>query len=284
MVNSASSYLRLLGLTLLAALAMVSMARPGPFRSKRTIHSGTQPGLLHVTSGLSVHFDSTSNIVEDFVARENRVREAMKQFTFKRDVVLQTIGPKGEVTGEYIRNSKFIFDDRGNRIEHVFYHPRSTIREMRITKEDIQDLSGAQLLGIDITESDKYEFSYLGREVIDAGEALMIGVTPRQKPNPQHMSERYFVGRIWIEPLLFQIVKIKGIVEPRGKQRFPNFETWREWTTASFLFPSRTEADDILTFPKQRVHYRIKVHYYDYQRFASRVTITELAPPSDQHP
>jgi len=260
------------------------MAQRGPIESVGTIDSETAASLVHVRSELTLSVDSASTVLENFVATENRVREALNQHTFKRDVVLQTVGPDGEVTGEYIRNSKFIFDDRGNRIEHILYHPRSTIREMRITKEDIQDLSGAQLLGIDITESAKYELSYLGREVIDSGEALIIGVTPRQQPNPWRMRERYFVGRIWIEPMCFQIMKIKGSVEPQGKQRFAIFETWREWSNSSFLFPSRTEADDILRFPNQHVHYRIRVRYYDYQRFASRVTITELEPPANQHP
>ncbi|HKN83347.1 MAG TPA: hypothetical protein VJW17_07920, partial [Pyrinomonadaceae bacterium] len=70
-------------------------------------------------------------IVASFIKTESELREALKQHTFKRDVVLQTIGPNGEVTGQYIRNSQFLFDDKGNRIERVTYHPPSTIREMR---------------------------------------------------------------------------------------------------------------------------------------------------------
>src|SRR5207253_11439202 len=103
-----------------------------------------------------------ASILASVVAAENKVREALNQHTFKRDVVLQTIGPNGEVTGEYIRNSQFLFDDKGNRIERVTYHPPSTIREMRITKEDIQDLAGAQLLGIDIVDAAKYKLTYQG--------------------------------------------------------------------------------------------------------------------------
>src|SRR6185503_10395837 len=93
-----------------------------------------------------------STIIESFVKAETQLRQSLNQHTFKRDVVLQTIGPNGNVTGEYIRNSQFLFDDRGNRIERVTYHPPSTIREMRITKEDIKDLAGSQLLGVDILE------------------------------------------------------------------------------------------------------------------------------------
>lgn len=222
-----------------------------------------------------------ATILAGFVAAETKGREALNQHTFKRDVVLQTIGPNGEVTGEYIRNSQFVFDDRGRRIERVLFHPASTIREMRITKEDIQDLADSQLLGIDIVEATKYRLTYAGSEVIDSRQLFAIDVTPLTAPDPNRMRERYFVGRVWVDPVSFQLVKIKGLVEPQGKQRFPVFETWREPVKGPLAFPTRTEADDILHFRDRDVHYRIKVRYYDYQLFASKVSVTEVddAPP-----
>jgi hypothetical protein len=222
-------------------------------------------------------------ILNKFVASEAEVREALNQHTFKRDVVLQTIGPDGEVTGEYIRNSQFVFDNRGKRIERVLYHPKSTISEMRITKEDIQDLAGAQLLGIDITEAGKYRLVIAGIETIDHRELIAVDVVPVVTPDPKHMSERFFVGRVWLDPIKYQMVKVKGIVEPQGKQRFPLFETWRDQVKGQFAFPTRTEADDILHFRSRDVHYRIKVRYYDYQLFGSRVEVKELddVPPNE---
>lgn len=217
-----------------------------------------------------------SSILASFVVAEKKVRDALNQHTFKRDVVLQTIGPNGEVTGEYVRNSQFLFDDQGRRIEKVLFHPASTIREMRITREDIQDLAGGQLLGIDIAEATKYHLSYAGTEIIDSVHVFAIDVTPTTEPNPQRMKERYFIGRVWVDCDTFQIIKIKGIVEPQGKQRFPIFETWRQPIKNALAFPTRTEADDVLHFRERDVHYRIKVRYYDYQLFASRVTINEM--------
>ncbi len=222
---------------------------------------------------------SPARIISDFIATEAKLREALNHHTFKRDVVLQTIGPDGAVTGEYIRNSQFVFDDRGNRIERVLYHPKPTIREMRITKEDIQDLAGAQLLGLDVFESGKYQLTFAGRETLNSSETYAIDVAPRQAPDPNHMSQRFFVGRVWIDPTTSQIVKVQGIVEPRGKQRFPAFKTWREQTGKFVGFPTRTEADDVLHFPRVNVHYRIRVRYYDYKRFASKVSVTEANEP-----
>jgi len=235
----------------------------------------------------SIHIDidteppplSSETMLAALVGTESRIREALNQHTFKRDVTLETIGANGETTGQYIRNSQFLFDDRGNRIERVLYHPASTIKQLKITKEDIQDLAGAQLLGIDITEKAKYQLSYAGTEKFGSHYVFAFDVTPVQKPNPHRMRERYFVGRVWADAHNFQIVKVKGIVEPRGKQRFPVFETLREPAALDLRFPTSTYADDILHFPKFDVHYRITVRYYDYRRFASKLTIIEVGEP-----
>jgi len=227
---------------------------------------------------------TSENILASFVKTETQVRAALNQHSFKREVVLHTIGPNGEVTGEYIRRSEFLFDDRGNRIERVTYHPLSTIREMRITKEDIQDLAGAQLLGIDITESGKYRLTYRGAEMLNGKRLYVLNVEPAFQPNPYRMSERYFRGTLWIDAATYQMVRVRGTVEPQGKQRFPQFETWRDAlatsTNVSFAFPSRTEADDVLHFPHRHVNYRIRVRYYDYKLFASTVSVKELDQPA----
>lgn len=220
---------------------------------------------------------SPASILAGFVDAEAKLRAELNRYTFRRDVVLQTIGPNGEVTGEYIRNSQFVLGDQGNRIERVLYHPKPSIREMHITREDIQDLAEAQLLGVDVFEPQKYQLSFAGRELVAGHDTAVIDVAPRQKPDPHQMSQRFFVGRIWIDAGSSQIVKVRGVVEPQGKQRFPVFETVREQAGTPLRFPVRTEADDVLHFHDRDVHYRIKVRYYNYQRFASRVSISEIS-------
>lgn len=264
-----------LGLVFLVAASFnLCLAQQGAIASLRSPNDG----LSATTSAASesVAPSEQAAILERFVAAETKVREALNQHTFKRDVVLQTIGPNGEVTGEYVRNSQFVFDDRGRRIERVIFHPSSTIREMRITKEDIQDLKDGQLLGIDIVEATKYRLTYVGTEIVNNRQLFAVDVAPLAQPDPNRMKERYFVGRVWIDPLTFQIAMIKGIMEPQGKQRFPLFMTWREPVKDALAFPTRTEADDILHFKERDVHYRIRVRYYDYKEFGSRVSIKDI--------
>ena len=218
---------------------------------------------------------SSALIISSFIATETRFRETLIQFCFKRDVVLQTIGSQGEVTGEYVRNSVFVLDDRGERIERVLYHPKPSITEMRVTKEDIQDLAGSQLFGLDIADLNSYNLSYIGEENLNGRLLYMVEVNPKRQPDPYHMRLRFFVGRIWIDPVSFQIVKLRGITEPHGKQRFPFFQTERELKVENVRFPSAASADDVLHFHQKDVHYRIKVRYYDFKRFVGSVRIVE---------
>ncbi len=272
-------------LLMLAAFVSPTLSQQTSVASNKSTEANLRldPSIKFETAGAT----ESARVLTAFMAAETKVREALNQHTFKRDVTLQTIGPNGEVTGEYIRNSQFIFDDRGRRIERVFFHPSSTIREMRITKEDIQDLEGSQLLGIDIVEASKYQLTYAGAETVDARQLFAIDVRPLIQPDPNHMKERFFVGRVWVDPTTFQIVKLKGIVEPQGKQRFPMFVTWREPTKDAPAFPIRTEADDVLHFQARDVHYRIKVRYYDYKLFGSKVSVKEVddeAQPTLEEP
>jgi hypothetical protein len=273
-----------LSLKLLGSLVLCSFSAPFVMAQQNSLASAnTRAGVIHVSmdSEPPPMPLSPKAIIAAFLKAEADTREALNQHTFKRDVVLQTIGPNGQVTGEYIRNSQFLFDDRGNRIERVVYHPSSTIREMRITREDIQDLAGAQLLGVDIAEAGKYRLSYGGTELLDSRTAFVIDVAPATTPDSQNMKERFFVGRVWIDGETFRVIKVRGVVEPHGKQRFPMFETSRSLVAEALVFPNLTTADETLRFPARDVHYRINVRYYDYRRFASKVTITEMDVPAE---
>jgi len=273
MIRHSSKFRHWIGIpVLLMATAGLTLAQRSAVASLRNLDGG----LSSKAANSPEPGPSEETVLARFVAAETRVREALNQHTFKRDVVLQTIGLNGEVTGEYIRNSQFIFDDRGRRIERVLFHPGSTIHEMRITKEDIQDLEGGQLLGIDIVEATKYHLSYAGPEVVDGRQLFAVDVTPLEQPDPRQMKNRFFVGRVWVDPIGFQIVKIRGVIEPQGKQRFPMFMTWREPIKDALAFPTRTEADDVLHFPGRDVHYRIRVRYHDYKEFASTVAIKDV--------
>src|SRR3954452_15106551 len=72
-------------------------------------------------------------IVRSFTAKETQFRQALNDYVFKRDAVVQTIGMGGQVTGEYHRVSTFTFDDSGNRFEKIGFFPIPTLTELSVT-------------------------------------------------------------------------------------------------------------------------------------------------------
>lgn len=213
-------------------------------------------------------------IVRAFSAKETQFREALNQYGFKRDALVQTIGMGGQVSGEYHRVSTFIFNDRGDRNEKISFFPVSTLDGLQVTNEDIEDLGGIQPFALEASKISLYNFSYVGKEKIDELDLHVFDVAPKVMPKKE--SERFFQGRVWVDDQDLQIVKVRGKGVPEGKQRFPTFETYREQIDGKYWFPTYTYADEELVFDNgQSIRMRMKVRYTDYQVFRGSVRIIE---------
>lgn len=206
---------------------------------------------------LLVSASTGAQTLSDILRVEQNSREALNQYTFSRVVLLQTIGPDGQVTGEYIRKSEFIFDDKGNRIEKLLTKT-STLKAIRLTDEDVEDFAGSHLLGLDNAERYSLELS---EDVIEI------------RPRPG-IAGRYFAGAAQFHPVSLRITKFRGRAEPQdGAHRYPFFETLRDERG----FPVLTTADDVLRFPTKDVRVRVETRYSNYKRFGSEVTIREIS-------
>ena len=214
-------------------------------------------------------------IIRSFTAKETEFRRALSQYAFKRDALVQTIGMGGQVTGEYHRTSQFVFDEANERFEKITYFPLSTLTEVSVTQEDIDDLGGVQPFALEAAKIGQYDFKYVGKEKLDELNTYVFDVAP--KVIPKKISERFFQGRIWVDQDDLQIVKVRGKGVPEGKQRFPLFETYRQQVDGHYWFPTYTYADDELQFDKgNSVHLRMTVRYTDYKRFQSKVKVVDV--------
>lgn len=228
-------------------------------------------------SGASQAVD-VDRIVRAFTAKETEFRQALNNYAFKRDAVIQTIGLGGQITGEYRRVSQFVFDDRGERFEKISFFPPPTLTEVTFTQEDLDDLGGVQPFALEASKLSQYQFTYVGRERIDELNLYVFDVGP--KVLPKKVSERFFQGRVWVDEQDLQIVKVRGRGVPEGNQRFPIFETYREQVDGRYWFPTYTRVDDELVFPKgPTVHLRMLVRYTDYRSFRSKVRVSEEGEP-----
>src|SRR6266550_5921715 len=256
-----------------------------------TAQSQTTPGRHQIgneSSGISESSGGLSHaeidkVIRAFTAKETEFRHALAEYAFQRDALIQTIGIGGEVTGEYHRSSRFVFDDHDERFEKIPFFPPPTLTEVTFTQEDLEDLGGVEPFALETSKIGQYNFTYVGKEHIDELDTFVFDVQPKIVPKKE--SERFFQGRVWVDQEDLQIVKVRGKGVPEGKQRFPVFETWRQQIDGRYWFPTYTSADDELNFPNgQSVHIRMVVRYDDYKKFRSKVKVTEVGDPDELTP
>jgi hypothetical protein len=218
-------------------------------------------------------------ILKAFTAKETAFRQALTQYSFKRDAILQSIGMGGQVTGEYHRVSYFTFDDAGNRYEKISFFPMPSLSS--VTQEDLDDLGGIQPFALEPSKLSKYDFKYIGKEKIDELSLYVFDVTPKVVPDAKKTKERLFLGRVWVDDQDLQIVKTKGKGVPETKiNKFPVVETYREQFDGRNWFPTYSYADEELLFEDgNTLHIRMKVRYSDFTLARADVKIIEIDNP-----
>lgn len=215
-------------------------------------------------------------ITKQFSDNEFEFRQALTVYAFNRDVKIQTVGLGGQITGTYIRNSFLTFKDDGSRFERILYSPISTLREISLTPEDLENLNGVDPFAIEPKKLDQYKFTLIGKEKIDELNLYVFDVEPKVVPNWKKTDIKYFQGRIWVDDKDFMIVKSKGKAIPEGKQRFPIIETWRENVDGKYWFPSFSTSDDELVFDSgQVVKIKVRVKYSNYRLGRSNVRVLD---------
>src|SRR5918997_6172203 len=146
-------------------------------------------------------------IIRAFTQKESEFRKALNEYGFRREVIIQTIAFGGQISGEYMRVSRFVFDDSGNRYEKILKFPVPTLSEIQITAEDIEDFGGVQAFALDSSKVHEYNFSYAGKEKIDELDTHVFDVTPKILSDQRRLAalkksktpERFFQGRIWVD-------------------------------------------------------------------------------------
>ncbi|HKR59743.1 MAG TPA: hypothetical protein VJS64_08400 [Pyrinomonadaceae bacterium] len=236
----------------------------------------TAPLALAQETGANLSQTEINRIIASFTAKEVQFRQALNQYSFKRDAVLQSLGMGGQVIGEYHRVSHFTFDDQGNRFEKISYFPMPSMTN--VTPEDLDDLGGINPFALEPSKLDRYNIKYSGKEKIDELNLYVFDITPKVVPDPKKTKERLFIGRVWVDDQELQIVKTKGKGVPETKiNKFPIVETYREQFGGRFWFPTYSYADEELVFDNgETLHVRMQVKYSDFAPARADVRVVDV--------
>lgn len=229
---------------------------------------------------------TVDEIIQRFATKEKEFKQARERYTWRQDVTVQTMDgntPKGE----YRQVVDILFDDKGRRTENVVFAPQSTLVDISMTREDIDDIEKRLPFVLTSDEIALYNIKYAGQQRQDELNTYVFDISPKTIEKGQ----RYFEGRIWVDDHDFQIVKTFGKNVPDlingkpvtektkkksggGENLFPKFTTWREQIDGKYWFPTYTKVDDTLNFSSGDVRIRQIVKYTNYKRFGSDVKIT----------
>ncbi len=218
-----------------------------------------------------------ARIIKKVSENEGSFREALKDYVFTRKAAVSTVGMGGQITGTYRRDSFMTFNSDGGRFEKVIFNPISTLIDLQITPEDLEDLGGVNPFALEPQYIPEYNFSYLGIEHIDDFDLYVFDVTPKTIPDPKKSKLRLFTGRIWIDTQSLMILKSKGKAVPETKQnKYPIVETTREQIDGKYWFPTDARSDDTLVFDSgQVVRLKMRVKYTEYKVGRSDVRILD---------
>jgi hypothetical protein len=216
---------------------------------------------------------SIEEVIQKFAAAESENKTARNNYTFIQDFDITTLGEAGSITGRYHRVSEIVLDNKGNRIEKITFFPPSTLLA-NVTKEDLQDLGGAQSFGLSLDELPKYQITFLQKEKIDELDTYVFDIKPKRLIK----NERYFQGKIWVDDVDLQIVKAAGKAVPDTEDNYgPRFESYRENIDGRYWFPTYVYIDDVIPGRKggQDTPLRGVVKFKNYKKFSTNIRVLD---------
>ena len=212
---------------------------------------------------------TVQDVIKKFGAAEDVAKQARLHYSFKQDVLMQTLSGTS-VTGEFHEVTSVSFDAKGRRVEEVTFAAQPSLRGIQLQQDDMEDIRAFMPLLMTSEDLPGYNLTYSGQQHVDDLDTYVFHVEPKKEEN----GKRYFAGRIWVEAQDFQIVKVCGKSGPdkvRVKKHeradlHPMFVTYRQQVDGQYWFPAYTRSDDTLRFPSGPAHLREIIKYTAYKR------------------
>jgi hypothetical protein len=219
------------------------------------------------------------NLARRIAHQETETQAARNEYTYRQTVVFAELDAHGAQTGEYREARDVIFSLEHERTERMLGKPLDTLKRLKLTDEDFQDIRGIQPFVMTEDQLWNYETKFRGDEDIDGVDCWVLQVRPRQILQGQ----RLFDGMLWADKKDFSIVRMEGqavpqILSRQSENLFPRFTTVRQIVDGRHRFPVATYADDTLPFSTGLLRVRLTIRYTGYQRFGADSVITFEKP------
>ncbi|MGA8442162.1 MAG: hypothetical protein WB762_33535 [Candidatus Sulfotelmatobacter sp.] len=245
------------------AMLMFVLLLPAPARGQTNCEAGN--GQLDSAPPKNM---SAQEVIQKFGAAEGATKEARLHYTYKQDVLMQTL-VGSSVTGEFHEVTNISYDPKGRRQEEVTFAAQPSLRGIQLTQEDMDDIRSIMPLMLASDDLAWYNLTYSGQQHVDDLDTYVFNAEPKKVEKDR----RYFQGRIWVDGRDFQMVKVCGKSGPEKVQvkkherpeLHPMFVTYRQQVDDRYWFPAYTRSDDTLQFRSGPVHIREIIKYTSYR-------------------
>lgn len=227
---------------------------------------------------------AAQKLLRDAAAQESAFAHALGEYTWRQDFAFTELSnQQHERGGSYRVVTDITFTSEGRRIEQVVRGPYDHLRFLRMSPEDFSDLRTIVPLLLTRNILWEYTFRDLGQQKVELRDSSgrekgsitteAFSMSPRQI----YSNQRYFEGKIWIDPVTRGIVKISGRPVPdlyrkyKGQEEenlFGHFTTWRQRIDGHFWFPVYTEGEDWLGFTSGAIEVGEHITWSRYRRFS----------------
>ncbi len=225
--------------------------------------------------------EAPPNLAKKIAHQESETQAARAEYNFRQTLAFAELDTRGASTGEYRDERDVILSPEHERTERIIGKPLLTLKHLKMTDEDFQDIRGIQPFVMTEDQLWIYETKFRGDETIDGIDCWVLQVRPRQVLQGQ----RLFDGMLWADKKDFSIVRLEGQAVPqimtvKSQNLFPRFTTVREMIDGH-RFPVFTFADDTLPFSSGLQRVRMTIRYSQYKRFGAD-SVIKFDKPSDK--
>lgn len=210
-------------------------------------------------------------IVRRFASQEDTYARALGNYTYRRTVRLQEIGPDGRPAGQSEVVTEIVVSEDGSRRQRQVSRSDSTLHVVELEPDALEALGRMATFPWGEGQVSNYNFQYQTSEPVDDLTTYVFRVTPRQLSRTQ----AFFSGLIWVDDHDLAVVRSFGKwVTELGDFTLPNlpfnmFETLRQPVSSKYWMPAYTRSDTTISQRDGSVPVRLVILWDNYKPIAA---------------
>jgi hypothetical protein len=204
-------------------------------------------------------------IIRRFASQEDVFARAHAQYTYRKSVRVDEIGPDGKPSGQAEVVTELVTRPDGTQTPKTSGGQDSTLQVLSLQRDALEVLSNIPSFPFVTSQLPKYQIVYQGTQPLDELTTYVFRVTPRQLERER----AYFNGLVWVDKDDLAIVKTYGrwtteagdVTPP--ELPFTMYETYRQPVSNKYWMPAYSRSDS--TAKDSTIQVRLVIRWDNYK-------------------